>query len=195
MYNREEAIQFLEKHLDPWRVDHSIRVMELAISMARRWGADVENVEIAALLHDCGKWKDREAALKKLESFGIIIDGELQYDYNLVHGILGSFLAQEVFGVYEKEILDAIRYHVTARWDMGLVEKIVYLADKLEPARDYPGVEEFREVAERDLNLAMLMVLDHTILHLIEGKHFIAPDSIEARNFLLVEESTGDRSE
>ncbi|MDO5716542.1 MAG: bis(5'-nucleosyl)-tetraphosphatase (symmetrical) YqeK [Tissierellia bacterium] len=195
MYNREEAIRFLKKHLDGWRVDHSIRVMELARAMALQWGADVENVEIAALLHDCGKWKDREAALKKLESFGIIVDGELRYDYNLVHGILGSFLVQEVFGVYEKEVLDAIRYHITGRWDMGLIEKIVYLADKLEPARDYPGVEAIRKMAEKDLDKALLMVLDDTIMYLINHHHFIAPDSIEARNFLLVEESARDGSE
>lgn len=187
MYTKEKAIDYLKAHLDPWRVEHSLRVMDLAVRMANKYGADAEKTEMAALLHDCGKWADPREALKKVESFGIIIDGELSYDFNLVHGILGSLIAQEEFGIFDDEVLNAIRYHITGRWDMSLIEKIVYIADLIEPARDFPKVDRIRAEVDKNLDQGILMAMDETILHLIAKRHFIGVDTLEARNFLLVE--------
>lgn len=187
MFDEEKALEFLKNHLNPHRVEHSIRVMETAVRYAKIWGVDEEKAKIAGLLHDSGKWTDKDATLKKIDEFGIILEDESKYNYHLVHGILGKYIAKNEFGINDKEVLDAIRYHVTARKNMTTLEKIVYLADKLEPARDYDGVDELRKLATTDIDKAIIGVFDGTIKLLVDRGEIISVDTIEARNWLLME--------
>lgn len=184
MFDRDKAIEYLRTHLSERRVGHSIRVMKMSMELAKIWGVDESKAEIAGLLHDSGKWQSKEDALKKIENFGIILENELVYDYNLVHGILGMYIAQNEFGVYDREVLDAIRYHITGRRNMTMLEKVVYLADKLEQGRDYPRVDEFRELARNDIDKALIAVFGDTVKLLIDRGEFIATDTVEARNWL-----------
>ncbi|KGF07627.1 hypothetical protein HMPREF1634_04280 [Tissierellia bacterium S7-1-4] len=188
MFDRDKAIEYLRTHLSERRVGHSIRVMKMSMELAKIWGVDESKAEIAGLLHDSGKWQSKEDALKKIENFGIILENELVYDYNLVHGILGMYIAQNEFGVYDREVLDAIRYHITGRRNMTMLEKVVYLADKLEQGRDYPRVDEFRELARNDIDKALIAVFGDTVKLLIDRGEFIATDTVEARNWLLLKE-------
>lgn len=187
MFDENKAIEYLKSHINPHRVEHSIRVMETSIKLAKIWGVDEEKAKIAGLLHDSGKWTDKEATLNKLKEFDIILEDEARYNYNLVHGILGKYIAKYEFKIEDNEILDAIRYHVTARENMTTLDKIVYLADKLEPARKYDGVDELRELSKIDLDKAMLGVFDGTIKLLIDRGEVISTDTIKARNSLLLE--------
>ncbi|MCI5675077.1 MAG: bis(5'-nucleosyl)-tetraphosphatase (symmetrical) YqeK [Firmicutes bacterium] len=186
MYDKERVIEYLKEHLEPYRVEHSIRVAKTAKKLAKQYGVDPDKAEKAGLLHDSGKWADKAAALKKVQEYGIILDGELKYEYNMVHGVLGVYIAKEEFGIYDKEILDAIRYHVTGRWDMNDLEKVVYIADKIEPGRSYEKVEIFRELAKKSLDKATKAILDDSIILLLKKNSFIAIDSIEARNYFIV---------
>jgi len=188
MFDKDEAIEYLKEHLSDHRVGHSIRVMKMSGELAKIWGVDEYKAEAAGLLHDSGKWASKEDALKKVESFGIILENELVYDYNLVHGILGMYIAQNEFGLYDHEVLDAIRYHITGRSNMTTLEKIVYLADKLEEGRDYPRVDEFRELARTDIDKALIAVFGDTLKLLVDRGEFIATDTVEARNWLLLKE-------
>lgn len=185
MFDEFKAIEYLKAHINPHRVEHSIRVKETAVKLAKIWGVDEEKAKIAGLLHDSGKWKDKEAVLKKINEFGIILEDEAKYNYNLVHGILGKYIAKYEFNVDDDEILDAIRYHVTARENMTTLDKIVYLSDKLEPARVYDGVDELRKLANNDLDAALIGVFDGTLKLLIDRGEVISTDTIRARNWLL----------
>ena len=113
MFDKDEAIEYLKEHLSDHRVGHSIRVMKMSGELAKIWGVDEYKAEAAGLLHDSGKWASKEDALKKVESFGIILENELVYDYNLVHGILGMYIAQNEFGVYDHEVLDLSLIHIS----------------------------------------------------------------------------------
>ncbi|MCI6609412.1 MAG: bis(5'-nucleosyl)-tetraphosphatase (symmetrical) YqeK [Ezakiella sp.] len=185
MVSETEIFKFLELHLNEARFKHSIRVMETAEHYAGIWGIDHEKAHIAGLLHDCGKWKSKEDTLKTIEKFGIILSDEEKKNYNLVHGALGSYIAKNVFYVEDEEILNAIKYHIAGRKNMTDLEKIIYLADKLEPKRDYVLVNEHRKLAEENLNLATRKVMEDSISYLIKKEEYISLLSVEARNSLL----------
>lgn len=187
MFDEKKALKFLREHLNPHRVEHSVRVMETAVKYAKIWGVDEEKAKIAGLLHDSGKWNDKDATLKKVDEFGIILNEEERDNFHLVHGVLGSFIAKYEFGIEDREIIEAIRFHVTARKNMTTLDKVVYLADKLEPARKYDGVDELRKLAETDIDKAIMGVFDGTIKLLVDRGETIATETIEARNWLLME--------
>ena len=194
MYDKEVALSYLEKHLEPKRVQHSIRVMNYALELNEKLGLDLDpqKVEIAALLHDCGKWANKEEMLKKAESFGIIVEGDLAIDENLVHGVLGNFILQEEFGIYDRDVLDAVRYHITGRWSMTDLDMLVYLADFAEPGRTFEDAKVVRSLLENDLKKAMLCCLNLNIKFLIDKNVFIAPESMDARNYLIIQEKKNE---
>lgn len=185
MYEREKAIEFLDAHLEERRKNHSIRVMETAIQLARIYGEDEKKAEMAAILHDSGKWKSKELTLQKVREWGIILSNEEERQYNLVHGSLSVYIAKNFFGIEDEDVINAIKYHITGRENMSKLEKIVYLADMIEPGRDYNRVDEFRKMAKTDLDKAMYEVLNDNIRHLLEKNAYIAIDSLKARNFYL----------
>lgn len=185
MYTREKALEFLKEHLDPKRFGHSIRVMKTAILLAKIYGVDEKKAEMAGLLHDSGKWKSRELTLQKVKDWGIILSEEERIEYNLVHGSVSVYISKNIFNIEDEDVLNAIKYHITGRESMSTLEKIVYIADMIEPDRDYPGVEEFRKTAAKDLDQAMFDILNDNLRHLIEKKAFIAIDSLKARNYYL----------
>lgn len=103
----------------------------------------------------------------------------------MIHGPLAGIIARDVFGIEEKDILNAVIYHTTGRENMTKLEKIVFLADKLEPKRDYPGVDTIREAAQIDLEKAMLLTIDNTMKYLIENQELIAVITVKTRNNIL----------
>lgn len=189
MYNKESVILFLKDHLKESRFEHSLRVMEYSIKLAKIHGVDEYKAEIAGLLHDCGKWISKEDMIRRLEKSKIRLEDELAVDFNLVHALLGEVIAREEFGIYDNDVLDAIKFHITGRSNMSDLEKVVFLADKLEPMRDYPRVDEFREYAKTNMDKAILEVMNDTIKLLIDKREYISHDTIDARNDLLIKEN------
>ena len=172
------------------RFEHSLRVMETSIKLANRYNFSVEKAAIAGLLHDCGKLKGETNLLKVSSDFGIILDSMTKCNSELIHSILGAAIAEKEYGIKDQEILRAIRYHTTGRENMSLLEKIVYIADLIEPGRSFEEVDKLRRLALEDLDKCLLYSLDNTLKFLIEKKKLIHIDSIKARNYLLIQTRT-----
>lgn len=145
--------------------DHSVRTMEEAKKLAIHYNANIEKAQIAGLLHDCGKGMN-----KGLD--------------NLTHSKTGRDLAREVFNVQDEEILNAIMYHTTGRENMTLLEKIIFIADKIEPKRNYKGVEELRKTAYTNINKAIIMSLESTVEYVKMRNLELDNDSLITLKFL-----------
>src|SRR5699024_5500398 len=140
----------------------------------------------AAILHDCGKLRDRTNLLKMASKFGIMLDDTMKYNLELIHGPLGFKIARQEYGVKDIEVLNAIKYHTTGRKNMTVLDKIIYISDYIEPKRNFEGVEKIRQMAYKDLNKSVLLAMENTIRFLIEKGWLIHPDTIKSRNELRI---------
>lgn len=175
----------LKEDLGVNRYNHSIRVRDTAIDLAKRFGCNVNKAIMAGLLHDCGKYYNKDYLLKQAFEFGIMNDESLINNKHIIHAALGAEIAQKEYGVEDVEILDAIRYHTTGREGMTLLDKIVYLADYIEPERDFYGVDEVRELTKTNIDLAMIKALEDSISYLLNTQKIIHLDTLRARNYLI----------
>lgn len=163
---------------------HTAGVMETAVKLAERYGADPAKAELAAILHDVAKyWKIEE------QKRALIASGEagdlLEYDPQLWHAHVGAHVAKRDYGIQDPEVLDAIRWHTSGRVGMTTLDKVVCLADYMEPGRDFPGVDRIREEAWRSLDRALVFGFDSTISFLIANGRPIYPLTVMARNDLI----------
>ena len=182
---REEMKIKLKDSITKKRFIHSLNVMELAAELAAAHGIDQEKAAIAGLLHDCAKNIEADESLRLCEEFQIdIIDVE-KLQPKLLHGKVGAVLATKEYGVDDEEILDAIRHHTLGRENMTTMDKIVFIADYVEPGRNFEGIEELRELAFTDLDKTMVISLDNIIKHIITKEVLIHPVAILARNDLI----------
>ncbi|KIL37193.1 phosphohydrolase [Cohnella kolymensis] len=166
------------------RWQHTLGVVKTAVELAERFGGDAEKAELAALLHDYSKaWPiNRMEQIIRTER----LPGELlDYDKELWHAHVGAWAVQNEHRIEDEEVLDAIRYHTSGRADMTLLDKIVCLADYIEPGRDFPGVNKMRDLAQHSLEEALAAGFDSTIKLLIELGKPIFPLTVTARNDLI----------
>jgi predicted HD superfamily hydrolase involved in NAD metabolism len=183
--NRNEALQLVKAQITEKRYVHTLGVAETAVLLAERFGAPVKKAELAAIFHDYAKFRPKE------EMKQIIIDQNMSKDLldfhsELWHAPVGAYLVEQEAGITDREILDAIKYHTTGRIGMTLLEKIVYLADYIEPGRSFPGVDEVREMAKENLDLAMIGAVRNSIVFLINKKQAIYPDTFHTYNDLII---------
>ena len=144
---------WMYQHLGSRRLLHTLNVGYLSAHLAEVFGCDKDKAQIAAALHDCAKELPAEQQLEMAKRYS----GELFTEKKLLHSPAGATFAKESLGIADKEILDAICYHTTGKDNMTLLEKIVYLADKIEPSRNYTDLTPIRQAAEKDLDSAMRM--------------------------------------
>jgi predicted HD superfamily hydrolase involved in NAD metabolism len=168
------------------RYNHSIGVQETAIKLADRYGANSNKASIAGLVHDCAKGLNHDEMLKAAKKYGIEVNDVTKSQPGLLHGPVGSCMARELFSINDEEVLHAIWYHTTGCRDMSLLDKIIYIADYIEPSRDFKGVDKLRAAAFQDIDRAVLLALDNTIKFVIEKNQLLDLLTIEARNFMLV---------
>lgn len=183
---RQQMIELVKAEMPERRWRHTEGVMATAKSLAARYGEDPERADLAAILHDVAKfWSiDRQESIILNEG----LDAEvLRYDKELWHAPVGAWVAEQQYGVSDEGVLDAIRYHTSGRKGMTKLEKIVWLADYIEPGREFPGVDAIRELSEADLDKAVLAGLDGTIGFLLAKGKRIYPLTIAARNGLIEE--------
>ena len=140
--------------LDPKRVAHVKGCEEEAVRLARRWGADEERAREAAILHDITKKEKLDEQLRLCEKYGIILDEMEKREGKLLHSKTGAGIAKYEFGC-DDEVFGAIYWHTTGKEDMALLEKVIYMADYIEPTRDFEGVEELRRLAYTDLDRSL----------------------------------------
>lgn len=169
------------------RYIHTIGVMETAIELAERFGENPKKAEISAILHDVCKFAD-ETWMEQVVREQLLNSALLGWGSELLHGPVGAYVAQTEFHVNDEDILNAIRYHTTGRAKMSRLEKIIYVADMIEPNRRFEGVDRLREKAKKDLDKVMSAAIRHSIAHLVETKQPIFPLSIECYNDLMKRE-------
>ncbi|QUL56430.1 bis(5'-nucleosyl)-tetraphosphatase (symmetrical) YqeK [Paenibacillus tritici] len=183
-YSREALIEEVSGQMPDKRWKHTLGVMEASVKLAQRYGADPERAETAAILHDVAKYWPVEQMREIIEQNGLNT-GLLKYDKQLWHAEVGAFAAEHDYGIKDAEVLDAIRYHTSGRENMSLLERIVCLADYIEPGRDFPGVDEIRRLAKVSLEEGLIAGLDSTISLLLERRRIVFPLTVLARNDLV----------
>jgi predicted HD superfamily hydrolase involved in NAD metabolism len=188
MMTINEITAQLKKMLSPRRFTHSLKVMEASIKLAEKYGEDVEKAALAGLVHDCAKNLKSKDILILCDKYGIIVDDIMREDTALLHGMVGSHLARELFGIEDSRILAAIADHTMGRAGMDTLGRILFVADYIEETRDFEGVEEIREAAKESLEKAILKGVDITILHVLKKGGLLHPQTIATRNWALEEE-------
>ena len=176
---RPVALSYL-KHR---RIPHVLGTEQEAVRLAERYGGDVEKARVAALLHDCTKRLDMEEQLALCKQYGIRLDALERQALKLLHSKTGAAIARDVFGV-DDEIYGAIWYHTTGRANMTKLEKIIYLADYIEPSRNFPGVDKLRKVCYEDLDKGLLLGLEMTIEEMTAMGNPVHHATVEARDAL-----------
>ncbi len=170
----------------PQRVAHVCGCCKTAVELAEIWGANVEDARRAGILHDVTKALEKEEQLHLCEKYGMITSEFERKHYKLLHSKTGAAVAAHIFGENEA-VSQSIYWHTTGRADMTLLEKILYIADYMEPCRKFEGVEKMRHLARTDLDAAMLLGFQMSIdLLNKEGKE-LDIYTVAARDFLLQE--------
>ena len=169
--------------LNPNRVQHVLGCRDTCVALAERWGADVTDAARAGLLHDITKALDGPLQLTLCRAYGKILDDfSIKYPKTL-HALTGSLVARRIFGENE-QVVSAICSHTTGKPNMNLLETIVYVADYMEPNRDFPGVERLRALAWSDLRGALKLGLEMTLEHLKNQGCEVSPESAAALAWL-----------
>lgn len=174
--------KILKEKLNDKRYEHSLCVADEAKRLALKYGGDSDKCFKAGLLHDITKNLSADAHLKIFETFGIILSRIESEAVKLWHAMSGATYLKYVLGENDEEIIDAIRYHTTAKANMSLTAKILYLADFTSLDRDYPDVDEIRRLVDISLDDALIYALQYSICDLVESKKAVHPDTLEAYN-------------
>lgn len=174
----------LKAELKPNRYIHTLGVAEEAVKLAEKHGEDKHKAYIAGLLHDCAKNFDNKRTFRFCKEYGVALDDILREQPDLIHSFLGAAAAEREYGIEDKDILNAIRYHTTGRPGMSRLEMIIYLADMTEPNRVYyEGLDKIRELSYYDLKGAVAEALNETISFNRERGRIVHPLSLEAFEF------------
>lgn len=189
--HNEKAMSWLKGNLDEERLLHSLGTAQCAAELAKKFGQDEKRAYIAGLLHDCAKCLEKEKLTELAQNIEDIKEDE-RSNLKVIHAPVSAYLAENEFGIKDEEILSSIRWHTLGKLDMSLFEKIIFLADKIEPnTRDL----EFRDRIliflrdennlENGLNQALLICYKETIKSLIKRDLKICHDTIDIYNSML----------
>lgn len=178
----EEYQQRLREILSDKRFAHSIGVMETAKALAEQYGEDQERAALAGLLHDVAKELSLEESLEKCKAYGVALDEYMLRAPKTIHAPLGAEVLRNEWGISDEEILHAVAVHTLGDTEMSLLDKIIYMADYVEPNRTFGGVEELRELAFRSLDEAIMVGASWTLTEIIEGGRTIHPISLKVYN-------------
>ncbi len=184
----DEMRKTLQSRLKKSRFAHSIGVANTAVKLAEKFSVDTEKAYIAGLLHDCAREFDNSELTFQAEKRGIKI-GEVEKAVPLLlHAYIGAKMISEIYEVDDAEISQAIYRHTVGAKNMSDLDKIIYFADMIEPNRNYPGVEKLRNLAKtsNSLDEIILTALNESIIFVVQKNSLLHPDTIDARNFLLL---------
>lgn len=179
---KKEIQEYIERNYSEKRKIHTEGVRTTAIELAKRYGADTEKAEIAALFHDMYRGASENSLNYYVKHLGL--DDKYMNNCNLAHGKIAAIVMKRDFEVDDEDIVNAVSYHTTGRSGMSLLEKIIYLADAIEPKRAYPGVDELRKLAWEDLDKACLTSLNNTINFVRSSEKYLDEETIRAKEDL-----------
>lgn len=179
--------ELLKSRLKPGRFEHSLGVAETAAELAGRFGIDREKARIAGLLHDCAREFPNSSMLEEAEKRGIPVGPVERAMPLLLHAYIGAYRVKELYGVEDEEISQSIWRHTVGGPAMTKLDKVIYFADMIEPHRDYPEVKQLRKLAgTAELDEMLLVGLTESIRFVLDKNHLIHPDTVTARNELLL---------
>lgn len=178
---RSELIDRLKKALKDKRFQHVLRVEETAIKLAEQYGVDVEKASIAGLCHDYAKQRPDEDFIAEIKKKGL---NPLLLDYGnaIWHGVVGAELIKDELGIWDEDILNAVRHHTTGAPVMTKLEQVIYMADYIEPGRDFVGVKKARVITAANLQAGVAYQTKHTLAYLIENGKPVYPKTIDTYN-------------
>ncbi len=183
----EQGRQLMKEMLEDELYRHCLGVAETAQALAKRYGSDPGKAYIAGMVHDYGKRYSSKELLQKAEEHKLPLDWITLCQGKLLHAPVGAVLIEKELGICDSEILGAVAYHTTGRVGMTLLEKIIYLADYIEPGRVFQGVETIREAAKENFNSAQLLAVNTAIRSILERDLMLHPRSVDYRNNLLTD--------
>lgn len=178
---RDDLVHKLRETLSDSRFEHVLRVEKTAIALANKYNVSVEKASIAALVHDYAKQRPDEDFIKTIKDKKMDKD-LLNYGNAIWHGIVGAELIKTELGIWDEDILNAVRHHTTGAAIMTKLEQIIYMADYIEPGRDFDGVEQARLLTNQDLSSGVVFQIKQTLEYLIENNRSIYPKTIETYN-------------
>lgn len=179
------AEEIIRAKLSQNRYRHSMQVASVARDMARIFGLNEDKAYLAGILHDYAKGIPGHELLALAKQNNLLEDDVEARSPDLLHAPVGAFLLARDEGLLDDEILDAIRYHTLGRVGMTDLEKVLFLADMIEPGRDFPGIERLRCLVRRDLDQGMIQAIDSTLRYCMEQGRLIHPRTVLVRNYLL----------
>lgn len=179
--NTDSINEYIEKHFSEKRRVHTEGVRTTAIRLAEKYGADPKKAEIAALYHDMFRGVDKETLNRKIDELGL--PDRYRDNPNLAHGKLAALIMERDFDIKDQDILNAVSFHTTGRPGMSPLEKVVFIADAIEPGRDYPGVEELRKLADEDIDKACLLSLTRTAEYVLDQGNYLDEDTLHAKEY------------
>jgi nicotinate-nucleotide adenylyltransferase len=177
----EKAVQ---QRLSNKRYIHSKNVCDTAVLLAKKFGADPKSAAVAGILHDITKECSLNEHIQLCQKYKIELDDIEKNEIKLLHAITGAYYVKDIFSIEDNDIFNAIRYHTTGRAQMSVLEKIIYLADYIEPGRDFLGVDELRQRAFENIDDAMKLAFEMSIKEILEKNRQIHKNTLMGRNFL-----------
>lgn len=185
MWNEKQMEEYLTKNLKTKRLNHSFGVRDTAQKLAEVYGIDIQKARITGLIHDLAKEKSNEEILDICIENNYELDDVSKNSPSILHGFAGRIVANQLMGVTDEDSLNAIEYHTTGRKKMSILEKIIYIADYIEPSRNFLGISDLRDAAFRNLDEAMLLSFDNTIKLVISRGNLLHKNTVEARNYII----------
>jgi len=187
MWNEDKIIEFLKNNLKNARLEHSFSVMDTALKLAKVYDCDANKARIAGLIHDCAKNMSINEMINIMKKSGYNIKDESFMIPQTLHGPTGAYLAKNIMGIEDVDILNAIEYHTVGRRNMSILEKVIYIADYIEPLRNFQELEAVREIVySGNIDKALLVSFDNTIKYIIKKGQLLHKNTIEARNYILI---------
>ena len=175
----------LKNRLSERRYVHSAGVAASAYILAEKYGYNPKKAELAGWIHDCAKEMKLEEMQNIIDEQNLQVDEYMRSSRALLHGPAGSIMAKTIYGIKDRDIQNSIFFHTTGRPQMELLDKIIFLADYIEPSRDFPGINIIRRNAQKNLDTAVLSAYDATIRHLLDQKEYIYELTFLGRNDLI----------
>lgn len=182
----------IKEKLSEKRYIHSIGVMKKAEELAKRYDADINKVRLVGLAHDIAKEMTKQEKLDYAKNNNIEVDDIESINVGLLHGKIGADICKKKYD-FTQDMQDAIKFHTTGHKDMNLLSKIIFLADKIEDGRTYKDEKKMenlnyvRDIATQNLDMAILLSLDNSLIYTIQKQELIHPDSIDTRNQLILD--------
>ncbi|NQG97449.1 HD domain-containing protein [Streptococcus suis] len=180
-FDRQALLEKIRVAMKPARFQHVLGVEQAALDLADQYGCDPKKASLAALLHDYAKEVEDQVFLDLIAKYDLDKD-LLNWDNNIWHGVIGAYKIAEDFGLEDQEIFQAIQRHTIGAGQMTLLDKVLYVADYIEPNRDFPGVDEARRIAKESLEKAVAYETAQTISYLAKKGIPIYPQTLETYN-------------